>query len=314
MTVLLSVLAYLFVAVASMCLVACVAILGRDRLHRLRGNVRPYLWAARRQIALLVAVLLASAVGREGLQAVSEVYGWRATGTIFAIEGTFVAWIQGTLLSPAATVYFSWIYIYAYVFLLVFPFLAYGALSTPRTLKRLIVAYAFNYAIGLVIYTVVFAHGPRNVDIVTSLLFTFNPGFQELAAQVNESANVFPSLHTSLSMTVATFAYLTREEYPVWAVLAAWIAASVMLATMYLGIHWLIDVLGGIVLALGCVAASRRIVDRDRGDRGRDDGMETNETMVDGVETNGTTNADRISTSVDDRPTGRRSTGSPKDP
>ena len=262
MAVLLSVLAYLFVVVASTCLVASVAILGRDGLYRLRANLRPYLWDARRQIALLVAVLLTSAAGRGGLQAVSEVYGWRATGTIFAIEGGFVAWIQGTLLSPVATVYFSWIYIYAYVFLLAFPVLAYGALSSPRTLKRLLVAYALNYAIGLVVYTLVFAHGPRNVGIVTSLLFTFNPGFQELAAQVNENANVFPSLHTSLSMTVATFAYLTREEYPVWTVMSAWIAGSVMLATMYLGIHWLIDVLGGIVLALGCVAASNRMVDR----------------------------------------------------
>lgn len=269
MIVLLSVLAYLFVVVASMCLVAAVAILGQGGLYRLRANLRSYLWATRKQIAILLAVLLTSALGRGGLQVISEVYGWRATGTIFAIEGTFVAWVQGTLLSPIATVYFSWIYIYAYVFLLVFPFLAYGALSTPRTLKRLIVAYALNYAVGLVVYTMVFAHGPRNVDVVASLLFTYNPGFQELAAQVNENANVFPSLHTSLSMTVATFAYLTREEYPVWTVLSAWIAASVMLATMYLGIHWLIDVLGGIVLALGCVSASRRIVAPDPGARAK---------------------------------------------
>ncbi|QHS17772.1 inositol phosphorylceramide synthase [haloarchaeon 3A1-DGR] len=265
MIVVISVVAWLFIVVASLCLVVGMAILDRGRIARLGTNLRRYPWALRREILGLLAVLAASAVGRGALQSVSEVYGWRATGTIVAIEGTFVAWVQASLFSPVATRYFSWIYIYAYVFLLVFPVIVYGSRRTPTTLRRLLVAYALNYGIGLIVYTIVFAHGPRNVmpDLVTSLLFTHNPDFQELAAQVNENANVFPSLHTSLSMTVATFAYRTRDSDPAWTVLAAWIAVSVWIATMYLGIHWLIDVLGGIVLALGCVAAAVRIVDPD---------------------------------------------------
>ncbi|WP_280535818.1 phosphatase PAP2 family protein [Halopenitus sp. POP-27] len=270
MSVLLSVLTYLAAIVASTCLIVGMAILDRRRIYRIGTNAGPYLWSARRQLAGLVAVLLVSSVGRSGLQAVSEVYGWRATGTIFALEDGFVAWVQGTLMSPYATLYFSWIYIYAYAFLLVFPVLIYLGRSTSTTFKRLIVAYTLNYGIGLIVYTIVFAHGPRNVDLVSGLLFTFNPDFQELAARVNENANVFPSLHTSLSMTVAAFAYRTREAFPAWTVLSGWLAVSVWIATMYLGIHWLIDVLGGIVLALGCVAASVRIVDPDDRD-GADD-------------------------------------------
>jgi membrane-associated phospholipid phosphatase len=241
----------------------------------LRTELAPRLWSVRRSVGVLVAVLVASAIGRGALQTVSELFGLRLTGLIYAIEGDFVAWVQATFVAPELTVYFSSIYMYGYVFLLVFPFVAYLALPETTALNRLIVAYALNYSIGLVIYTVVFAHGPRNLmpDMVTSLLFTYNPDFMALTSEVNEAANVFPSLHTSLSVTVASFAVLTREEYPRWTPVALWLATSVVLATMYLGIHWLTDVVGGVALALGSVYLSYRLVDAEgdgaEGDPGR---------------------------------------------
>jgi membrane-associated phospholipid phosphatase len=66
---------------------------------------------------------------------------------------------------------------------------------------------------------------------------------------VNRNVNVFPSLHTSLSVTVAAMAYRTRDHYPLWAPVAAVLAASVVFSTMYLAIHWATDVVGGVVLA-----------------------------------------------------------------
>jgi len=267
MIVLLEVLASLIAGVAAMCAVAGVTDVGPDRLRRLRREALPRIRAVRAQIVVLLVVLAMSALFRSSLQTVSELYGLYLTGFIFDIEGEFVAWVQG-FQRPPLTAYFSWIYVYGYVFLLVFPFLAYGALEETATLKRLLTAYALNYALGLVVYTVVLAHGPRNVmpDLVTSLLYTYNPDLQALTSQVNENTNVFPSLHTSLSVTVATFALLTRRTYPLWAALAGWLAVSVMVATMYLGIHWAIDVLGGILLGVLCVHLSYRYVEPARRD------------------------------------------------
>ncbi|PHQ46249.1 inositol phosphorylceramide synthase, partial [Halorubrum sp. C3] len=73
--------------------------------------------------------------------------------------------------------------------------------------------------------------------------------------------NVFPSLHTSLSVTVGTFAVLTRDEYPLWTLIAVPLSLSVVIATMYLGIHWLTDVVAGFALAFGCVALAYRLVE-----------------------------------------------------
>jgi len=218
---------------------------------------------SKRELVALGVVLVASAVGRSSLQTVSELFGLKLTGFIWALEGNFVEWFQQTYASPELTAYFSWVYVYGYAFLLAFPFVAYLALSRTETLKRLLIAYALNYAIGLVIYTVVFAHGPRNLDVGASLLFTHNPDFSALTSQVNEATNVFPSLHTSLSVTVALLARRHRSAYPRWFPVAVLVAASIAIATVYLGIHWLTDVVAGVGLAVGSVAFARRYVERD---------------------------------------------------
>jgi len=58
---------------------------------------------------------------------------------------------------------------------------------------------------------------------------------------------------------VALLAWQTRGEYPWWSRIAVPIAASVVLSTMYLGIHWAVDVLAGAAMAVGIVSlASRR--------------------------------------------------------
>ena len=131
------------------------------------------------------------------------------------------------------------------------------------TLRRLLVAYALNYGTGLALYTLVFAHGPRNVmpDMVRPLLFATRPDVMALTSEVNVKSNVFPSLHTSLSVTVGTFAVLTRDEYPLWTAVAVPLSLSVVVATMYLGIHWLTDVVAGFALAFGSVALAHRFAD-----------------------------------------------------
>jgi membrane-associated phospholipid phosphatase len=263
MSPLLSVLTSVAAWVATLLTVASLAVIGPARLRDAWGGLRERIWDARRAVAVLSAVLLASAVGRSSLKTVSELFGLEATALIYGLEGEFVAWIQATFAAPQLTGYFSWVYVYGYAFLLAFPVIAYLALPKTTTLRRVLVAYALNYGIGLALYTAVFAYGPRNVmpDMVTPLLFTNQPDVMLLASEVNENTNVFPSLHTSLAVTVGTFAVLTREEYPRWTAVAVPLSLSVVVATMYLGIHWLTDVVAGFVLAFGCVSLAYRLVD-----------------------------------------------------
>ncbi|MFC6836054.1 phosphatase PAP2 family protein [Halomarina ordinaria] len=247
----------------SMLVVTAFGVVGLDRLRATYGDAERRLRVAAPSLAVLGASLLLSKLGRDYGPDVSWLVGINVTAYILDLEGTFVASLQ-SFATPTLTAYFSFIYVYGYVFLLVFPVLAYFALPRTDALQRTAVAYGLNYAIGLVCYTLFISYGPRNVmpELVDALLYTTYPSSQLLTSEVNANTNVFPSLHTSLSVTVALLAWETRETYPRWVPLAVLVATSVVVSTMYLGIHWGIDVLAGIVLAVVSVKLAPRVVER----------------------------------------------------
>jgi membrane-associated phospholipid phosphatase len=228
----------------------------RDGVRDVTSNVRDVAPAA----VVLAAVLGMNRVVRDAGIDLSWILGLRLTRRIHAIEGGFVPALQ-SLATPPVTAYFEAIYIHGYVFVLVFPVAAFLFHEDDQPLREHLVAYSLNYGIGVVCYVLIVAYGPRNFfapGTVESLLYTNWPESQLLTSQVNTNTNVFPSLHASLSTTVALFAYRFRGIYPRWAPVAAVLAVSVVISTMYLGIHWATDVLAGVVLAAGSVVLATR--------------------------------------------------------
>lgn len=226
-----------------------VAALG-DR-QRLR-SIAPYL-------VVLLVVLLINRVARQAGPLLSWVIDWNITAWIEAMEGDLVVQVQG-MATPRLTEYLSFMYLYGYAFLLIFPFVLYYALPDTRRFRELIVAFAANYMIGLLCYVLFVAYGPRNtLADVAPLLYEHNPLAQLVTREVNDHTNVFPSLHTSLSVTVFLLALRTRETYPIWTVVATVFAWSIVVATVYTGIHWVTDVIAGIVLAGISVAIGIRV-------------------------------------------------------
>lgn len=259
---LVSVLTQVAIVIVSACLVASIAFIGPARLLELRKEAIPRLLDAKHLIAVLLVVLVTNGLIRDATQNLSWVFGWNITPLIRQIEGGVVIYIQ-SLATPLLTAYFSYIYVFGYGFLLIFPFLAYLSLSDQTHFRSLVLAYTLNYGLGLICYLVFIAYGPRNSfgpGLVESLLFDTYPQFQFLTRSVNVPTNVFPSLHTSLSATVALLAFHTRREYPIWLWISIVLAVSVFISTMYLGIHWLLDVIAGIVLAVVSVEGARRYV------------------------------------------------------
>ncbi|MFP8891543.1 phosphatase PAP2 family protein [Natrialbaceae archaeon A-CW2] len=251
-----AVLRELVFVVGAMLLTATVVLVGPRRFARAVSDSR---WRLRRMlpvVGLLATVLLIRvASGSIAIRLQFRVLGRNITPDIERIERTVfpenpVVFLQ-SLETEVLNSFFVFIYLYGYVFLLIFPVIAYFSLKRMDTLSSLILAFTANYAIGLVCYIFFIAYGPRNllaID-VTPLLYEVYPQARLLTNEVNQNTNVFPSLHTSLSVTVFILAWWTRDEYPLWVPISGFLALSVVISTMYLGIHWFSDVLAGIVLA-----------------------------------------------------------------
>jgi len=259
--VLVRIVAELTLVVGGMILVASAAVTGRRQAVAGLRRWRHRLSETWPHFAVLGVALVLNRVVRHYGPQVSFLFDINITGLVYRVEGSTVAVIQ-SLATPELTAVFGFVYIYGYAFLLVFPIVAYFLLADADPLRRLLTAYVVNYTVGVAVYTLVIAYGPRNLlpDLVDPLLFETFPFSKLLTARVNNPTNVFPSLHTSLSTTVAVLAWETRDVYPRWPVLAVPFAVGVGLATMYLGIHWVTDVLAGICLGVGSVVVAGRLV------------------------------------------------------
>jgi membrane-associated phospholipid phosphatase len=275
--------------VGALLLVSLLTIVGIGRLGRLRRKLKPRLRDVYPYMGLLAVVLVLNSYVRNYGQILSWLLDWQITGRIYAIEGNLVANIQTFLTGDFVTLplvtqvtaavqgytgvapdeqviaLFSMVYIYGYVFLMVFPFFAYLAKDEMDSFKHLMLAYAFNYTIGVLCYVLFIAYGPRNLlyPEVQSLLYQWWPRSQILTGEINTNTNVFPSLHTSISTTVVLFARRTRDVYPSWLYLSTPLALGVIISTMFLGIHWGVDVVAGVGLAVLSIALADRITDED---------------------------------------------------
>jgi len=234
--------------------VGLLVFVGRSRIREFVRQYRSRLRDGVPHLMLLALVFVGSMIWRPVGGEVSWTVGANITHNIYAVEGNLVAVIQ-----QIATTELTWalsiIYVFGYVFLLAFPLVAYLFLEDLRMFRVTTLAYVVNYLIGLASYTAFVAYGPRNYMPmeVGGLMYEVWPEIELLTTSINANTNVFPSLHTSLALTVALLAWYTRDSYRRWFYVATALAISIAFSTMYLGLHWGVDVVAGTALAAGSV-------------------------------------------------------------
>lgn len=258
-----SLLATLAAVVVCAHLVGLRVFVGRVRPRAAAGQAVASARAVLPVVVGLAALLVVNSLVRDAGVNLAWLIGLNITGLIHSLEGGVVAELQ-SLATPELTAYFSLMYVYGYAALLTFPPVAYAVAGAERPLRVTLVAYGVNYGVGVTCYVVFVAYGPRNLlaSSVEPLLFANWPDTQLLMSEVNTNTNVFPSLHTSLAVTVGLLASRYRAVAPRWPLVAWPLAVSITLATMYLGIHWLTDVIAGVALAVVSVTSGRRLADR----------------------------------------------------
>lgn len=167
------------------------------------------------------------------------------TAVVRALEGGVVSLFQ-PITHPLATEAAVAVYLLAYPLLLLFTYVGLKREGRGRH-----VDYAFTYTLVVVASTPIFFFVPVGVTGyalpgVEPLLYDGDGFVQSFMLSVDTLQKALPSLHAGLAGTASLYAPAGYER-------ASWtITGLVLLSTLYLGVHWLVDLGAGVALAYGC--------------------------------------------------------------
>jgi hypothetical protein len=186
---------------------------------------------------------------------------------VFGVEPC-VAWDR--FVSPQSVEWFAFFY-FGYFFILalnVLPFMFLG--RNLHVLARFAFGMSMVFCVGHVLYVVVPGYGPY-AYLAGSFGHELSGGtfwrlVQEAVASAGAQKDIFPSLHTAVPSFLAVFSFRhRRDQWPfryTWP-LAAFAASQIVLATMFLRWHYLVDILAGLTLAVVSDQAAERLVSWD---------------------------------------------------
>ncbi|XEC93146.1 phosphatase PAP2 family protein [Paenibacillus tarimensis] len=180
------------------------------------------------------------------------------TGLFYSIEGGFVSGIQHLFEHPALTTVLSFMYIVVFQALLITSIGIYTFRHNKTMFYAVCYAIMINYLVAFPFYLYfpvleVWAYDPDVRFIMLDAFPTFESQYRELSGL----DNCFPSLHTSISVTLAMLALRSGNKR--WAWICGICALTIIFSIFYLGIHWLIDMLGGFSLGLFASAVGMRL-------------------------------------------------------
>jgi len=168
--------------------------------------------------------------------------------------------------TPATTEWFGFFY-FGYFLLMavhVVPLLFFG--RKKQIVGEFTFAILLVFSIGHSLYMVVPGYGPYRAMADAFQHPLPNGLWHDLIMDAVHSGgalmDIFPSLHTGAPTVLALFSYRNRKEMPyryTWPVVT-FCTVNIIIATMFLRWHYLIDVIAGFSIAVSVVLLSRPIV------------------------------------------------------
>lgn len=192
-----------------------------------------------------------------------------------AMFGVEPALILDDFVTPLTTEWFAFFY-FGYFFVLavhVIPLLFFG--KSQRVVAEFALGMLVVFCVGHTVYMLVPGYGPYRA-MADSFKSTFPQGLwldlvMETVSSGGAQKDIFPSLHTAGPTFIALFSVRHRARWPfryTWPLVALY-SFNIIIATMFLRWHYLIDVVAGLLLASFAVLLVPRVVDADLRRRAR---------------------------------------------
>jgi PAP2 superfamily protein len=180
---------------------------------------------------------------------------------VFHVEPA-VAWDR--FVTPRTTEWFAFFY-WSYFFILalfVIPFTFFA--RNKKVLSEFSLGIVTVFCVAHLLYMAVPAYGPWRAfagefahPLEGNLWW---PLVKETVDSAGARKDVFPSLHTAAPTFLALFAFRNRRHLPRFTWLAVgFFASQIVLATMFLRWHYLIDIVAGLTLASSAILLTARL-------------------------------------------------------
>ena len=191
---------------------------------------------------------------------------------VFGIEPS--VWLD-RFVSPATTEWFAFFYFFYFLVLTVHVLPMLFSDRSDQVFGRFAIGILLVFLPAHLLYMVVPGWGPYWYLKGTFQHELQGGTFWRLVRETVDAGgaqkDIFPSLHTAVPTFLAIFSFRHRKFFPFkysWPVVALF-ATQIIIATLFLRWHYIIDVVAGLTLAMAAALVGHRIADWERGRRER---------------------------------------------
>lgn len=187
----------------------------------------------------------------------SSWYGQDFTPLLYKLEGNFVPELQLKMQNSFLDTYFYIIYVPAFTIIIYIFIFIYMYLDKERIIKMIISSQVIMYLFALPFFIFFPAQAIWTTstkypeygysDTIYNKLKEIDPTMHATIQNMNCINDAFPSLHVALPCTVLFVLLLTKQKK--FSIISIPIVISIAISTMYMGIHWFVDVIGGVIFA-----------------------------------------------------------------
>ncbi|MCK5038549.1 MAG: phosphatase PAP2 family protein, partial [Thermoplasmata archaeon] len=192
------------------------------------------------------------------------------TPLMYSLEGHRVYYIQRALLNDHLTLFLSLIYIGSFMFIMTFSFSMFAYLDKRKIASDLALLNIILLFLTIPFYFLVVVYVPSYpkmlypgassvVSGIEPLLYNYSPMVNEWFVGYETFNNCFPSMHIGYPTAILLMMIKNIKGFRGYKIFMFSIILLIGLAIIYLGIHWLIDIAGGVLIAVIGVKITNRV-------------------------------------------------------
>jgi len=179
------------------------------------------------------------------------------TSSIQLIENGFVYWFSQNW-TPFLVYFFVIMYIGVYPFTLWFSPLYFLLSDDKKAMKSIAYGLILIYSIALPFYLFFPITNVYTFYGIESALEIVIPSVENFFYSTTTSNNCFPSLHVAITLLVTKTVSLTKNKK--FTYFSYFCSISVISSVIYLAIHWITDVICGVLLVLFVFYLQKRLI------------------------------------------------------